>query len=94
MKPAKTKIYAFDSNRAIPVIGEFTTWKELEGKSFRDEFLIVEGSPGNLLSFKMARKMDAFSLDTFKEIKEEKCYNINNGSVQLMKAYPEVFTEK
>lgn len=60
MKPAKTKIYAFDSNRAIPIIGEFTTWIELEGRSCRDEFLIVEGSPGNLLSFKTARKMDAF----------------------------------
>jgi hypothetical protein len=40
-KTAKTKIYAFDSNRAIPVIGEFITWIELEGKSCRDEFLIV-----------------------------------------------------
>jgi hypothetical protein len=38
--------------------------------------------------------MDAFSLDIFKEIKEENCYNNDNGYVQLTKAYPEVFTDK
>jgi hypothetical protein len=43
IKPAKTKIYAFDSNRALPVIGEFVTWIELEGNSCKDEFFVVEG---------------------------------------------------
>ena len=57
LKTAKTKIYAFDSKRAIPVIGEFETWIELGGKACMDEFIVVEGTPGNLLSFKTARKL-------------------------------------
>jgi hypothetical protein len=57
LKTAKTKIYAFDSKRAIPVIGEFETWIELRDKARMDEFIAVEETPGNLLSFKTARKL-------------------------------------
>ena len=70
LKQARTKIYAFNSEQAIPVVGEFETWIELEGKTCKDEFIVVKGSPGNLLSFKTARRLDAFNLEIRKKTRK------------------------
>ena len=76
------------------VKGEFRTRIELEGQRCVDEFLVVEGAPGNLLSFKTARRLNAFGLEIFKEPKEQQCLKIENKYERLMTEYKDVFTKK
>ena len=94
LKATSTRIYAFDSKREIPVKGEFRTRIELEGQRCVDEFLVVVGAPGNLLSFKTARRLNAFGLEIFKEPKEQQCLKIENKYERLMTEYKDVFTKK
>jgi hypothetical protein len=85
LKNTRMKIFAFNSNNAIPVLGEFEDIIELEGIRCKDELLVVKGAPGNLLSFKTAKLLDAFSLDIFKQIERENCCNINGAYEKLMR---------
>ena len=93
LNKVKLKIYAFNSNIEIPVLGGFEETIELEGKTCKDEFLVVKGAPGNLLSFKTARLLDAFSLDIFKQMEIGSCCNINGGYEELMREFNTVFTD-
>jgi hypothetical protein len=94
LKNTRMKIFAFNSNNAIPVLGEFEDIIELEGRRCKDEFLVVKGAPGNLLSFKTAKLLDAFSLDIFKQIERENCCNINGAYEELMREFNMVFTDR
>jgi hypothetical protein len=55
---------------------------------------VVKGAPGNLLSFKTAKLLDAFSLDIFKQIERENCCNINGAYEELMREFNMVFTDR
>ena len=89
----KTKLFAYNSNKEIPTIGEFTALVKVNHKMHKASFRVVEGRSGKLLSFTTARDMNLVSSDQFKPDVIICGYNKVNEDfyTELMENYKEVF---
>ena len=94
-KPS-TRLYAYNSNKEIPTIGEFQTNVMVGEKQYEAIFRIVQGKSGNLLSFSTAKQLDLFSEDQFRPKDTiRKCNNIeSNRYNQIMDQFKDVFNEE
>ena len=91
----KTKLYAYNTQQEIPIIGEFKALVKCNGQECNAVFKVVNGKDGNLLSFSTARQLDLFNLNQFKPINERvKCCSINNRYQKIMDQYSSVFNDR
>ena len=91
----QTKLYSFNIEHALDIIGEFKAYIQLDNRICTASFKVVKGKPGNLLSFETSKQLNVFSSAIFRNGNEiDKCYNVDNFYDKLILDFKNVFTNK
>ncbi|RNA16800.1 Retrovirus-related Pol poly from transposon, partial [Brachionus plicatilis] len=104
LEPCCNQLYAYQSDRPIPVLGQFATVVRANGHEAQAQFKVVEGQAGNLLSFDTARELDLFSTDAFRKKielasigpseREERKDAFDGRYEKLANGFSDVFTDR
>lgn len=104
LEPCNSKLYAYQSEQPIPILGQFVTEVRANGHKALAKFKVVEGKAGNLLSFDTARDLDLFNTEVFRKKNEISTIN-EQGNIgespkadshyeKLVKEFDDVFSDK
>lgn len=85
------KLYSYNSNEPLPVIGEFNSVVYGNDKQCSGVFLVIRGRSGCLLSCDTSRRLGLFQTQAFSEINNVK--NSNEDYKELFREFKSVFND-
>ena len=97
LRPSFINAYGFNSNKPIPILGEFTTTLVCNSKRCKTTFVVLDGEADNLLGYYVCKKLGIVEIKPNYIIQEERSNTfINRVEIKFEpeRMFPRIFEDR